>query len=54
LGSSFDLQIFQRATFRCFVLTQHLNGNYCVSYRLSDKGYTTGWGCYDTDRKRLM
>jgi hypothetical protein len=38
------------------VLTQHLNGKYCVcvSYLPPDERHTTGWTCYDTDHLSLM
>jgi hypothetical protein len=33
------------------VLTQNLNGKYCVSSRSSDERHNTGFVCYDTDNE---
>jgi hypothetical protein len=50
----FDYKYFNGLLSGVLVLTQHLNGKYCVSSRLSDERHTTGWACYNIDHKCLM
>ncbi|KAI5742192.1 hypothetical protein M8J77_004250 [Diaphorina citri] len=54
LYSFFDCKYFNGLLSGVLVLTQHLNGKYCVSSRPSDERHTTGWACYDTGHMRLM